>query len=206
MIWGRYDTHMVNSQSKRWGLVKYDMGRYGIQLMSIRKGGKELLPSTQSRTFLPQSKAYFFPSLTSPHQKRSWKQVESKNDAWTESECARPDPSDPLGYGARPVSTRTPATLKEVFCSVRMHEATLALTKTKGTSSDNAVALDPDWAECFKCFYSGHLGIHCPYATAPPPDDKPCTTCGRRGISPIAVKPLVLSVRIIILIRVKLVL
>lgn len=43
MIWGRYDTHMVNSQSEGWGLVKYDMGRYGIQLMSIRKGGKELL-------------------------------------------------------------------------------------------------------------------------------------------------------------------
>ncbi|KAL4559295.1 hypothetical protein LXL04_031433 [Taraxacum kok-saghyz] len=41
---------MVNSQSEGWGLVKYDMGRYGIQLMSIRKGGKELLPSTQSRT------------------------------------------------------------------------------------------------------------------------------------------------------------
>lgn len=32
---------MVNSQSEGWGLVKYDMGRYGIQLMSIRKGGKE---------------------------------------------------------------------------------------------------------------------------------------------------------------------
>lgn len=62
MIWGRYDTHMVNSQSEGWGLVKYDMGRYGIQLMSIRKGGKELLPSTQSRTFLPQRKAYYFRS------------------------------------------------------------------------------------------------------------------------------------------------
>ncbi|GKC54955.1 hypothetical protein Tco_1077700, partial [Tanacetum coccineum] len=43
------------------------MGRYEVQLMSIRNGGKELLPSTQSRTFLLQRKAYFFRSSLCAH-------------------------------------------------------------------------------------------------------------------------------------------
>lgn len=59
MIWGRYDTHMVNSQSEGWGLVKYDMGRYGIQLMSIRKGGKSCLQLRAERSFRNARPIYF---------------------------------------------------------------------------------------------------------------------------------------------------